>query len=59
MPEFDIPLTRNNFAALVFATRESVSRSIKELSETGAIQVNGKHFRIMNLELLTTFCKKG
>jgi len=57
--EFDIPLTRYDLAALIFATRESVTRSIKELSEIGAIQVNGKHFNILNLILLKTISEKG
>jgi CRP-like cAMP-binding protein len=57
--EFDIPLSRYDVAALIFSTRESVTRSIKELSEIGTIQVNGKHFKILNLTLLNTISEKG
>jgi CRP/FNR family transcriptional regulator len=57
--EFEIPLSRYDVAALIFSTRESVTRSIKELSEIGAIQVNGKHIKILNLTLLNTISEKG
>ncbi|HEY9114263.1 MAG TPA: Crp/Fnr family transcriptional regulator [Bacteroidales bacterium] len=57
--EFDLPLSRYDLAALIFATRESVTRSIKELSDIGAILVNGKHIKILNLSLLKTISEKG
>jgi CRP-like cAMP-binding protein len=57
--EFDIPLSRSDLAALIFATRESVTRSLKELIEVGSIQVKGKHFKILNFTLLKTISEKG
>jgi len=57
--DFEIPLSRFDIAALIFATRESVTRSIKDLSEIGAIQVHGKHFKILNYSLLETISKNG
>lgn len=57
--EFTIPLTRNDLAALVCATRESVTRSIKDHVDIGTIKVNGKHFKIINYELLKTISEKG
>lgn len=57
--EFVIPLSRNDLAALICSTRESVTRSIKDLSETGAIKVNAKNFKIENYELLLKLSEKG
>jgi CRP-like cAMP-binding protein len=57
--EFTIPLSRSDLAALVGATRESVTRAIKELSDIGTIRVNGKRFKILNTELLEKISHKG
>lgn len=56
---FRIPLSRSDLAALVCATRESVTRAIKELSEIGTINVEGKNFTIRNDELLQKISHKG
>jgi CRP-like cAMP-binding protein len=56
---FKIPLSRNDLAALVCATRESVTRAIKDLSDIGTIRVNGKNFEILNEELLRKISEKG
>ncbi len=56
---FRVPLSRNDMAALVCATRESVTRAIKDLSEIGTIRVNGKHFEIVNYDLLKKISEKG
>ncbi len=56
---FSIPLSRSDLAALVCATRESVTRAIKDLVEIGTIKVNGKQFEICNYELLKTISEKG
>ena len=56
---FRIPLSRNDLAALVCATRESVTRAIKDLSDIGTIKVDGKHFEILNYELLKKISEKG
>ncbi len=56
---FQIPLSRNDLAALICATRESVTRSIKDLSDIGTIRVKGKSFEILNYELLKKISEKG
>lgn len=56
---FRIPLSRNDLAALVCATRESVTRAIKDLSDIGTIKVKGKDFEILDLELLKKISEKG
>lgn len=57
--DFIIPLSRNDLAALVCATCESVTRVIKDHADIGTIKVNGKHFEIVNYELLKTISEKG
>lgn len=57
--EFIIPLSRSDIAALVCSTRESVIRSLKELSEVGAIKVKGKKIEILNNSLLESISSKG
>jgi len=56
---FKIPLSRSDLAALVCATRESVTRSIRDLSDIGTIKVNGKNFEILNYDLLKKISEKG
>ena len=57
--KFRIPLRRNDLAALVCATRESVTRALKDLTEIGTIRVNGKNFEILNYDLLVKISEKG
>ncbi|PKP31685.1 MAG: hypothetical protein CVT99_07980 [Bacteroidetes bacterium HGW-Bacteroidetes-16] len=56
---FQIPLSRNDIAALICATRESVTRSIKDLSDIGSIRVKRKSFEILNYDLLKIINEKG
>ncbi len=56
---FNIPLKRYDLAALVCATRESVTRALKDLSDIGTIKVKGKSFEILNYELLKKISEKG
>lgn len=56
---FQIPLSRNDLAALICSTRESVTRSIKDLSDIGSIRVKGKSFEILNYDLLKIISEKG
>jgi len=56
---FTIPLSRSDLAALVCATRESVTRAIKDLSDIGTIRVKGKNFEILNEGLLRKISEKG
>jgi CRP/FNR family transcriptional regulator len=57
--EFEIPLSRSDLGALIGATRESVSRAIHELIDTGVIETEGKMVRIKNFELLSKISKSG
>ena len=57
--EFMMPLSRADIAALICSTRESVTRAIKDLSEVGSIDVDGKQFKILNYKLLKTISEKG
>lgn len=57
--KFRIPLSRNDLAALVCATRESVTRAIKDLSDIDTIRVDGKNFEIINYDLLKKISEKG
>jgi len=57
--DFTIPLSRYDLAALVCATRESVTRALKDLIEIGTIKVQGRHFQILNKKLLQTISKNG
>jgi CRP-like cAMP-binding protein len=56
---FNIPLSRADLAALVCATRESVTRAIKDLSDINTIRVNGRNFEITNYDLLKKISEKG
>jgi CRP/FNR family transcriptional regulator len=56
---FQMPLSRGDLAALVCATRESVTRSIKDLSDIGTIRVKGKTFEILKYDLLQKISQKG
>jgi len=57
--DFVIPLSRNDIAAMICSTRESVTRAIKDLTEINTIEVKGKHFTILNYGLLKTISEKG
>ena len=57
--DFTIPLSRYDLAALVCATRESVTRALKDLIEIGTIKVQGRHFEITNKKLLQAISKNG
>ncbi|MCK5169668.1 MAG: Crp/Fnr family transcriptional regulator [Bacteroidales bacterium] len=50
--EFKLPLTRNEFAQLVGSTRETVTRILHDFTEDGLISMEGKLFKILNVELL-------
>ncbi|NOQ24170.1 MAG: helix-turn-helix domain-containing protein [Bacteroidales bacterium] len=49
---FQLPLSRNEFAYLVGSSRETVTRILHDFTEEGLINVNGKSFKILNSELL-------
>lgn len=56
---FKLPLSRNDLAALIGARRESVIRALKEFSEIGMVEVEGKKINITNMELLEKISKSG
>ncbi|PLW93803.1 MAG: hypothetical protein C0591_14000 [Marinilabiliales bacterium] len=57
--DFTIPLSRNELAAFICSTRESVTRAIKDLSDIGTIHVTGKRFHILNADLLKKISENG
>lgn len=57
--KFDFILTRNDLAAWIGVTRESVTRAIKELSDIGVIRTNAKAMEILNYERLVNISRKG
>lgn len=57
--DFIMPLSRNELAAYICSTRESVTRAIKDLSDIGTIQVTGKRFTIINIGLLKKISENG
>ncbi len=56
---FELPLTRKDLGTLLCTTRESATRSIKELSDLGLIQVKKSNFNIKNRKLLQTISNNG
>ena len=50
--EFIMPLSRTDLAALVGASRESTSRALKELADSGVVKLNAKKIQILNPGLL-------
>jgi len=57
--EFTLPLSRNDLAGLIGARRESVARSIKEFTDSGLIDTNGKLFQINDIEVLKKISENG
>jgi CRP/FNR family transcriptional regulator len=57
--EFELPISKADFATLVGATREAVSRAIKELVNTGVIEIEGKKVTLKNPELLMRISRNG
>lgn len=57
--DFEIPLSRQELASLICTTRESLARSIRELSETQSIHVSGKEFKILKPDLLKKISQSG
>lgn len=57
--EFDLPLSRNEIADLVYTSRETISRLLTELAKEDIIQINGKRLKILNESLLEKISEKG
>lgn len=56
---FNIPLSRGDMAAFICTTRESITRSIKDLSDVKSICVKGKTFEILDLKRLKKISESG
>ncbi len=57
--EFEIPFTRQEFADLIGISRESATRILSKFKEDGILEMEGRHFRILNLDLLKQISKNG
>lgn len=56
---FNIPLSRNDMAALICTTRESITRAINDLSKINSIRVSRKRFEILDVDMLKKISEKG
>lgn len=57
--EYHLPLSRSDLAALIGTTRESVARAIREMINTGVIEVAGKKVTILNHVMLNKISING
>jgi CRP/FNR family transcriptional regulator len=57
--KFTLPLTRSDFATLICSTRESITRALKEFSDTKILKVDGKQIEIINKKLLEKLSHGG
>ena len=57
--EFILPFTKYDLGALVGATRESITRAIKNFRDTHIIEIEGKLIRIVNMEKLHSISRTG
>ncbi|MBU2652165.1 MAG: Crp/Fnr family transcriptional regulator [Bacteroidetes bacterium] len=56
---FHLPVSKTDLAGLIGSSRESVSRALKEMSETGVIRVDGRKISILNVQLLEKISRSG
>ncbi|MCF8227504.1 MAG: Crp/Fnr family transcriptional regulator [Bacteroidales bacterium] len=56
---YELPLSRKDLGTFLCTTRESATRSIRELCDLGALRVNKNRFEIRNRTLLQTISKTG
>ena len=57
--EFDLPLTRKEFAELSGIRTETVIRLLKELNEDGVINLDGKSFEVLDYTRLKQISENG
>ena len=57
--EFQIPLTRVEFGEYIGTTRETVTKIISDFTKDNIIEVNGKHVRILNKNILQKISNAG
>jgi CRP-like cAMP-binding protein len=56
---FNLPVTREELAALAGISRESCSRIFTEFNNDGILEVNGRQIKILNEKLLKQISEKG
>lgn len=56
---FELPFTKNDLAALIGSTRESVTRTLKDFNDDGILEVSGRNIRILNVEKLHKISRTG
>jgi CRP/FNR family transcriptional regulator len=56
---FTLPLTRMEIGSLVNASRESVSRVLQDLHQSGIIRLKGRKLEILDRSLLNVLARKG
>ncbi len=57
--QYDLPLSRNDLAAIICTTRESATRSLKELNDMNIVNVKGKRIKIVDRKFLDKISLKG
>jgi CRP-like cAMP-binding protein len=57
--EFELPITQLELAALIGATRESITRMFTKFKSEGIIDVNNRKIAILKVELLERISKNG
>ena len=58
-PEFELPFTKSDLAALVGATRESVTRILKEFNDSNIMNMKGRNIQILDEERLKRISLTG
>ena len=56
---FTLPLTIVDLAALSSATRESITRSLKDFKNSGIIEMNNRDIKILNKQILIKISENG
>jgi CRP/FNR family transcriptional regulator, polysaccharide utilization system transcription regulator len=57
--QFTLPLSRQEFADLVYSTKESISRTISEFKNDRMIDVDDREFHLKSVDLLRILSKLG
>ena len=57
--DFELPLTRQELAELIFTTKETVSRTLTEFKNDRMIEFDGRHISLKSIELLKVLSRIG
>lgn len=57
--EFELPLTRQEMAELIFTTKETISRTFAEFRNDRMIDFDGRHISLKSIELLKVLSRIG